>query len=509
MERPSVKSNDIATMIKRTKSIPATILPIITVEHNAEKPLHRQIYDAYRTAIVNGSLRAGQRVPSTRMLASELGLSRFPVFDAYAQLLAEGYLETRIGAGTVISQSLPDEQMMTSELRGPRAAKARPGPRPFSKRAANIGSLVNAPGRRGWGAFGVNQVAHEHFPFRIWNSLVMRHSRSLRARGLDYGDPLGSPNLREAIATYLRTARGVQCEAQQIMIVGGSQQGLEITARVLLDPGSPVWMEEPGCSFARNVFAVNDCVIVPVPVDYEGLNVAAGVKRCPKAQAALVMPSHQYPLGVIMSASRRMQLLDWAQKAGSWIIEVDYGSEFRYESEPIASLQGLDANARVIYVGTFSRVLFPSLRLGYIVIPTDLIEHFVSVRVAMDLGPSSFHQVVLADFINEGHFPRHLRRMRLLYGERRRVLMDCIRKEFGFGVDISGGKAGMHLSVTFKGIRDQDIARRACTQNLWLTPLSTSYLGQAPWQGFVLGFGSTSAEAIPAAVRKLRAMLAK
>ncbi len=492
---------------KRTKSISATILPIITVERNAGTPLHRQIYDAYVTAIMNGRLRAGQRVPSTRMLASELGLSRFPIMDAYAHLLAEGYLETRIGAGTVISQSLPDE-LMTSELPAPRAA-ARPGPRPFSKRAANIVSLVNARWRRGTGAFGVNQVAYEHFPFRIWNSLVMRHCRSVRAKSLDYGDPLGSPDLREAIATYLRTARGVQCEAQQIMIVGGSQQGLEIATRVLLDPGSRVWMEEPSCAYTRVVFAANDSVMVPVPVDYEGLNVAAGIKRCPEAQAALVTPSHQYPLGVIMSASRRMELLDWAQKSGSWIIEMDYGSEFRCESKPVASLQGLDANDRVIYIGTFSKVLFPSLRLGYIVIPADLIEHFVSVRMAMDLGPSSLHQVVLADLIGEGHFSRHLRRMRMLYGERRSLLMESIRKEFGFGVDVSGGQAGMHLTVTFKGICDQEIARRARSQNLWLTPLSTSYLGQASRQGFILGFGSTPAEAIPAAVRKLRGMLAK
>lgn len=494
-------------MTKRTKSISATILPIIAVDRNGKTPLHQQIYDAYVTAIMNGSLRTGQRVPSTRMLASELGLSRFPVLDAYAHLLAEGYLETRIGAGTVVSQSLPDEQRMTSELPGPRAEKASPGPRPFSKRAANIVSLVNARWRRGTGAFGVNQVAYEHFPFRIWNSLVMRHCRSVRAKSLDYGDPLGSPDLREAIATYLRTARGVQCEAHQIMMVGGSQQGLEIATRVLLDPGSHVWMEEPSCAYTRIVFAANDCVMVPVPVDYEGLNVAAGIKRCREAQAALVTPSHQYPLGVIMSASRRMELLDWAQKSGSWIIEMDYGSEFRSESKPVASLQGLDVNDRVIYIGTFSKVLFPSLRLGYIVIPTDLIEHFVSVRMAMDLGPSSLHQAVLADLISEGHFSRHLRRMRMLYGERRSVLMESIRKEFGFGVDVSGGQAGMHLTVTFKGICDQEIVRRARSKNLWLTPLSTSYFGEASRQGFILGFGSTSVEAIPAAVHKLRTIL--
>ncbi len=494
-------------MASQRNSTSAAILPIITVERKAKKPLHRQIYDAYRAAIMHGSLRAGQRVPSTRMLACELSLSRIPVLNAYAQLLAEGYLESRIGAGTVISRSLPG-QVMASELRRS-GSKARRGPRKFSKRAATIASRESAPWRRGWGAFGVSQVAYEHFPFQVWNSLVMRHGRNIRAKGLDYGDPMGALDLREAIATYLRTARGVQCEARQIMIVGGSQQALDITTRVLLDPGSRVWMEEPGYLFARKVFTLNNCVIVPVPVDYEGLNVAAGIKRCRKAQAALVTPSHQYPLGVTMSASRRMQLLDWAQKSGAWIIEDDYDSEFRYESLPIASLQGLDANARVIYIGTLSKVLFPSLRLGYVVVPADLVEHFLSVRLAMDLGPATFYQGVLADFIGEGHFSRHLRRMRLLYGERRSALMDSIRKEFGFAVDVTGGQAGMHLSVTFKGIRDQEIARRASSQNLWLVPLSTSYFNQASRQGFILGFGSTSAEAMPSAVRKLRAVIAK
>jgi GntR family transcriptional regulator/MocR family aminotransferase len=266
-------------------------------------------------------------------------------------------------------------------------------------------------------------------------------------------------------------------------------------------------MEEPGYRFARNVLAVHGCKIVPVPVDYAGLNVAAGIKRCRTARAALVTPSHQYPLGITMSASRRMQLLDWAQKSESWIIEDDYDSEFRYESKPIASLQGLDSNARVIYIGTFSKVLFPALRLGYLVVPPDLIERFLAVRLAMDIGPPTFFQSVLADFISEGHFSRHIRRMRLLYKERRSVLIDCIRKEFGFAADVTGGEAGMHLSITLKGIRDSEIAERASRQNLWLVPLSTSYLGEPSRHGFILGFGSTAVEEIPNAVRKLRTLL--
>ena len=248
------------------------------------------------------------------------------------------------------------------------------------------------------------------------------------AKSLHYGDQMGLKTLRETIASYLRTARSLRCEADQIMIVNGSQQALELSARVLLDPDSRVWVEEPGYHLARAVLAMNGCHLVPVPVDEEGLDVAAGIKRYSKARAVFVTPSHQFPLGVTMSASRRFQLLEWARNTGSWIIEDDYDSEYRYESSPITSLQGIDANARVIYIGTFSKVLFPSLRLGYVVIPADLVDAFLAVRRAMDLGSPSFYQKVLVDFIGEGHFGRHIRRMRVLYHARRGVLAASVGK---------------------------------------------------------------------------------
>ena len=329
----------------------------------------------------------------------------------------------------------------------------------------------------------------------------------MQAQALDYGSPMGSKDLREAVASYLRTARAVRCEADQIMIVSGSQQGLEITARGLLDPGSRVWMEEPGYRFARSVFVSNGCEIIPVPVDDEGLRVADGIRQCRKARVALVSPSHQYPLGATMSASRRLQLLEWAENSASWVIEDDYDSEYRYESLPIASLQGLDTNSRVIYIGTFSKVLFPSLRLGYIVIPADLVDHFVAIRLAMDLAPGGFFQRVLADFIQEGHFSRHIRRMRLLYNERRNVLLECIRRELGGVIEVTGAQAGMHLSVLIRGISDRQLALRAAKQNLWLVPLSSSYLGKVREQGFILGFGSSAAKDIPKAVCRLQALL--
>jgi GntR family transcriptional regulator/MocR family aminotransferase len=490
---------------------------MIAVDRKAAKALHTQIYDAYRTAIVTGSLRPRQRIPSTRVLAAELGVSRFPVLNAYAQLLAEGYFESRVGAGTVVSSLLP-EQLTSSgpTSSGPTRnapAKARFAPPGSGARRVarhpNLRRFQRFPWFQRQGAFGVGQVAFDQFPLHIWSKLVARRCRNMKAESFQYGDRTGFRLLRETLASYLRTSRSLHCEAEQVMIVAGSQQALEISARVLLDPGSSVWVEQPGYRLAQDAFVLNGCNLVPVPIDEEGLDVAAGIRRCPEARAALVTPSHQYPLGVTMSASRRFQLLEWAQATGSWIIEDDYDSEYRYESLPIASLQGLDASARVIYVGTFSKVLFPALRLGYIVIPQDLIEAFLTVRWAMDLGPPSFYQEVLADFIGEGHFARHIRRMRVLYRERRSALVDSIREELGTMVEVLGGEAGMHLTVTLPNqIHDLEIAERAARENLWLWPLSPNYLGEATRSGFVLGFGGTEVAEIPGAVRKLRGLLA-
>ena len=488
------------------KKVASGISPVIAIDKKVARSLYRQVYDGYRKAIVDGNVRAGQRVPSTRVLALELGISRIPVLSAYAQLLAEGYFESRVGSGTIVSRSLPKRAVAVPPASEP-PAMVSGGRRPLSKRASTLASAEDFYPRRGSGPFSLSQIAFEYFPLQVWNSLVTRHSRSLHARSLDYGDPMGLQELREAIAAHLRTTRGVRCEAEQIMIVSGSQQGLEIAARVLLDSGNQVWMEEPGYSFARSVFACSGCRVVPVPVDLEGLDVAAGMKKSRDARAALVTPSHQYPLGVTMSASRRLQLLDWAERHGSWIIEDDYDSEYRYESMPVTSLQGLDRNARVVYIGTFSKVLFPSLRLGYVVVPADLVERFLAVRFAMEISPATFSQAVLADFIREGHFSRHIRRMRLVYGERRSALIESIRRELGAVAEIAGAQAGMHLCVILKGISDREVAGRAARQNLCLAPLSRFYLGNEPQQGFVLGFGSTPVEEIPEAVRKLRVLV--
>jgi len=489
------------------RKVGSALSPVISVDRKAGKPLHRQIYVVLRKAIVERRLSPGQQIPSTRQLASELALSRIPILSAYSQLLAEGYLETRTGAGTFVSSSLPQE-LTLFESRRTSLPKDRSGPRPISARSALLPRFRPAPWLFGWGAFSVGQLALDHFPFRIWSGLVNRYCRRVRVSSLHFSDPMGSPEFRKAIATYLKASRSVNCDAEQILVVSGSQQALEISARVLLDPGNPVWVEEPGYRLAWQVLRMAGCQIIPVPVDDEGLDVTKGIKRCRKARAAYVTPSHQFPLGVTMSASRRLQLLDWAQSSGAWIIEDDYDSEYRYGSMPIASLQGLDRHSRVIYIGTFSKTLFPSLRLGYMVVPPDLVDRFVAVRHAMDVYPPHLYQAVLTDFLSEGHFARHIRRTRMLYRERRDTLVNSLQEEFKTPLEIAGGETGMHLVARLpRRVRDRDLAVRAAQQKLWLWPLSPCYLERPAHQGVILGFGSTPTSKIPGAVRQFHDLL--
>ena len=480
---------------------PSPGLPAIALDREIATPLYRQIYEGYRTAIIDRRLRAGQRMPSTRALADELGLSRIPVLNAFEQLIAEGYLEARTGAGTYVSQSLPLQPRGGVSLNGSGPARGA-GNRRVARVAYSL--PTSQPWLRGVGAFAIGHAAIDHFPYAAWSRLLSRHAHKLTAQLLRYGPVLGYEPFREAVGDYLRTTRAMHCEASQIMVVSGSQQALTICAQTLLDPGDEVWAEDPGYHGARSALDLVGARVVPVPVDEEGLDVAAGIARAPRARVALVTPSHQYPLGATMSASRRLQLLNWARSRGSWIIEDDYDSEYRYESLPLGALQGLDRDGRVIYIGTFSKVLFPSLRLGYIVIPPDLVEKFMNVRRAMDICPPTFLQAVLTDFLREGHFALHIRRMRRRYRERRSALVDAVREMLGEEFEILGEQAGMHLVVALPpGLKDKDIARVAAERELWTMPLSWCYARPSKRQGLVLGYGGSNVTEIRAGVRVL------
>jgi len=487
------------------KKLRGAVVPMIAVDREDTRPLHRQIYDAFRSMILERRLEPGQRIPSTRALGADLGISRIPVLDAYAQLLAEGYIESQPGAGTYVTSSLPDQTITAATSTSP----IKHQPHRAVSDASNKLS-VKLPWLYRSGAFSVGELAYDHFPFRIWSQLITRHVRRTSASSMNYSDPMGLKEFREVIAAYLRTARAAHCDASQIMVVNGSQQALSLAARVLHEAGSGVWVEEPSYVLLRDALTLAGCRLVPVPVDNEGLNVAAGMKLAKRARAAFVTPSHQYPLGVTMSVTRRLELLDWANRFDSWIVEDDYDSEYRYESMPIACLQGLDLASRVIYIGTFSKTLFPALRLGYIVIPPALVDRFLAVRRASDLCPAHLYQAALADFISEGHFAAHIRRTKRLYSERRSALVEALRRELSGEIEILGAEAGMHLVVTLpSGVSDVAISQKAAQEGLWLWPLSRTYLGKNVRPGFILGFGSTKAEEMPREVRRLRRFLAK
>lgn len=488
------------------KRVSASFLPPIALDSSRKIPMYRQLYEWFRRAILAGQLRPGQRVPSTRSLATELKVSRIPVSSAYEQLHAEGYFETFVGAGTCVARSIPDDAVkpvIGKILGSSRQASNSKALRKVSRRVA----LMRVPAQT-WSnklvAFRVSLPALEHFPTRVWSQLLNRHSRKPTRQLMAYGDAKGYLPLREAIAEYLGAARAVRCEPSQILVTTGSQQGLQLSAQVLLDAYERVWIEEPGYPGARQALIMAGAKLVPVAVDHEGLNVAEGIRRAPSARAVYITPSHQYPLGVTMTATRRMLLLHWAMRTGAWIIEDDYDSEYRLGGRPIASLQGLDTDARVIYVGTFSKVMFPALRLGYVVVPKDLVGAFSTARDAADQFSSTLYQAALADFICEGHFARHIRRMRMLYKQRRTALVEAIHKRMGDKLEVIGAEAGMHLVALLpRGVSDVAVSLRAAEMGISAMPLSSCYAKPSLVGGLILGYGGTDARQIHDGIRRL------
>jgi len=478
------------------------LLPV-ALDDQSSVPIYRQIYGWIRDAILAGTLRPGQRVPSTRSMVGHLKVSRISVLGAYEQLIAEGYLETFTGIGTCVARQLPDDALE------PVAAPPQPagGPRSLSRRAEAISQTPVDSGLPSFGAFRVSLPALDQFPADIWGKLVVRHARSQARAAMAYGDALGLPGFREAIADYLRASRAVRCDASQILVTTGSQQALQLCAFVLLDAGQRVCIEDPGYPGARNAFAAAGAELLPVPVDDDGLDPA----RLPDdsgVRAVYVTPSHQYPLGITMSAARRLALLAWAESRGAWIVEDDYDSEYRYGNRPIASLQGIDTRERVIYVGTFSKVMFPALRLGYMVIPRDLVPAFAAARDAADIFSATLYQRAMTDFIREGHFGRHIRRMRLHYRERRRLLADLIGARLPGRLEVVGAEAGLHLVAMLpEGADDVAIAKAAAAAGLSVIPLSSCHAAKPSRGGLILGYGGINEGQIRDGIDKLEVLI--
>jgi GntR family transcriptional regulator/MocR family aminotransferase len=496
------------------KRVAATFLPPISLASRAKSPLYRQAYDWFRQAILDGRLRPGQRVPSTRNLAADLKISRIPVMAAYEQLQAEGYFETFTGAGTCVARSIPDEFSKAAPAAATMSAlRATPvtrkqsqsqAPRRISRRAV----AMRTPPQT-WldtvGAFRVSLPALDRFPVEVWSKLVNRHSRRQPRSAMAYGNAMGYLPFREAVAEYLGAMRAVRCDASQILVTTGSQQALQLSAQVLLNAGDRVWIEEPGYHGARHALMTAGAKLIPVPVDREGLEVQQGIRRARNARAVYITPSHQYPLGVTMSAARRMLLLQWAARAGAWIIEDDYDSEYRFGARPIAALQGLDSNDRVIYAGTFNKVVFPSLRLGYAVVPRDLVPAFSTARDATDVFSSTLYQAVMTDFIRDGHFARHIRRMRMLYGQRRQALVDALAEILPGKLEVVGAEAGMHLVALLpRGVSDVAVAKKAAKLGVSAQPLSSCYSQPAARGGLILGYGGIDQRQIEEGLRKLK-----
>ena len=490
----------------KRSSANAALVPV-HVERTAQEPLHRQVYRELVQLILSGRLRPGARVPSSRMLADELGVARNTVLLALEQLMSEGYVETRHGSGTYVSLELPD----TSPLRLQRDASKR-GRRPvLAKRVSFLVASANRPIPAA-GLLRPGEPDCAGFPFGLWTRLLAESWR-VPARGLLLGEgAAGFPPLRSAIADYLAAARGVNCTAEQIIIVSGIRQALTIVARLLLDPGDRVWLENPGYPGLRGPLVAAGAELVPVEVDGEGLSLRAGQQAAPRAKLICIAPSHQYPLGMTMSVARRLALLDHAREVNAWIFEDDYDSEWRYAGRPLAAMQGLDRDGRVLYAGTFSKVLFPSIRLGYVVLPPQLVEPFLAARQALDDQPAVVAQPALAAFISGGHLATHLRRQRRRYKVRQELLLTAARRHLGGLLELSADPGGMHLVGYLhrdlaERIDDREASRRAAGAGIGVPALSSHWIGHAKRQGLLIGYTALSERQIDGAVGRLAAAL--
>jgi GntR family transcriptional regulator/MocR family aminotransferase len=504
-------------MKKQTSSFPFVSLSDRSVSH---VPMHRQIYEKIRQAILNGEIPAKSRVPSSRALSRQLGISRMTVVNAYDQLFAEGYLEGKIGAGTFVASALPEDLLQAAGKKQQEAARTGKDENriAFSRRlnlsemgkrmAHDFNDLLRDHAANKFLPFQNGLTAINSFPFDTWARIAARWHRHAPATTLVNADVKGFHPLREAVAAHLKSARGVVCETEQVIITAGAQQALSLIAEVFLEPNDAVWIEDPGYLSARNLFARSGARLIPVSVDGDGLDVEAALELCPNPKLVYVTPSHQYPLGVTMSVARRLSLIEAARASGAWIIEDDYDSEYRYSGHPLASLQGLDKDGRVLYVGTFSKTIFPSLKLGCLVVPPDLVDVFTAARILNGAHSPLTNQAILAEFISKGHFARHVRRMRTLYEERQQILLEEAQRHLNGVVEMKANDSGMHLMGWLPDdLNEREVSERAAGENVRVAPLSDYSIGKYPRNGLIFGYAAFDEKQIKSGVRKLAQIL--
>jgi GntR family transcriptional regulator/MocR family aminotransferase len=468
----------------------------IAIDSESGMPIHRQIYEAWRRGILSGRFRKGDRVPSSRELAVALKISRSTVTQAYEQLFAEGYLETAHGSGTFVSGELHEHALQPST-----AAKAKAAIRAvrLSKFGAGLNQdFIYPPQPADHICFSRWSPDVERFPLALWRKLVARRMRTPERQLLDYArHAQGYEPLRSEIAGYVSRFRAVECTPDQVLVLNGSQQALELCARVLCDPGDVAAFENPGYLGTRRIFDAQGVKLVPASVDSQGIVVD---EIDTKARVVYVTPSHQFPTGVSMSLPRRLELIGWARRHHAVIIEDDYDSEYRYNGPPLPSLQGLANEVPVVYCGTFSKVMFPGLRIGYAILPDALVAPFRRAKWLADRSTPMLEQAALSDFISEGHLERHVRRMRRLYGQRREVLVKALQERFEDRIEILGDAAGMHLATRFQ---DSAVAERASRNKVQIVSTRDYYLGRSRRDEFLFGFSALNERSIREGVRRL------
>ncbi|HEY7861911.1 MAG TPA: PLP-dependent aminotransferase family protein [Gemmatimonadaceae bacterium] len=469
---------------------------------------HQQIYDALRAAILSGALRHGERLPSSRVLARDLGVSRTTVLGAFSRLLGEGLVTGKSGAGTRVA-------LMTAPLRREDRTRANgiahsDDDAPWLSSAGRAlfaeGKWRRIPTRATPFAAGI--PALELFPLTTWTRLAARRWRLSGRDLLLPDDSQGYGPLREAIARYAVTARGARCKAEQVVIVNGAQHAIDLCARLLVGPGDEVWMESPCYAPARGVFAAAGATLIDVPVDADGLDVARGLELAPSARLAFVTPSFQSPLGVTMSLERRVALLDWAKRSGAWVVEDDYNGEYRYDTTPIPAMQGLDTGDRVLYIGTFSKTLSPAIRLGYLILPLALVAAFTRARLLLDRHSAVPEQAILADFISSGHFARHIRRTRALYQQRQRAFVSLAARELGGLITVDAAPAGMWLVGWLpRDMSDLEVVEEAGRRGVVLVAMSPYLGGTGHGPGLLFGYAPYTAAQMRVAMRELASVI--
>lgn len=492
------------------KRVEALVNPEVSLDLRSTVPLYRQVYERLRAQILAGQLEAGRRLPSTRSLAATLGISRSTTSLAYEILLQEGYIESRVGDGTRVAHL--HEESRRSPLSSDQSPKSDSAGQELSHHGRLLAELPYPEQIALAGAgpeenpFRISQPDVTEFPYSTWARLVARHARHSLPRYAHYQLSIGCVALREAIAAHIGVARGVNCTPDQVIITAGSQEALALVARLLLNPGDPVWLEDPGYTGARGALLATGARLVPVPVDREGLDVAVGRELCERARMVIVTPSHQFPTCVTMSLRRRLALLEWAREANAWIVEDDYDSEYRFGGRPLEALYGLADPGRAFYIGTFSKVLFPSLRLGYLVVPPSLLPAMLAARRFSDIHRPILEQLALADFMVDGHFARYLRHLRPRYQARRDALVEALQNEFGDWLDVVVPQAGLNLAAWFPaGVPGEAVDECITNHGLFLPRLSQFSLNPRALErdGWLFGFASTPPEMLRSAVHRL------